>query len=110
MLGFVSKKWIKQIKDPSNYIPYYDERVTGLNKLQNKFSEVLATINKEIPDPRPYPCLSIESKRITITPENKSWEIIRIILIIPIWEGGPYAPYQTWPAASPKHKIRANVF
>lgn len=51
--GFVTKKWIRHIKDPSNYIPYYDERVIGDNRDQIIFYEVFATMNKEIPEPRP---------------------------------------------------------
>ena len=53
LLGFEIRKCTKQINDPSNSIPYSEESVTGLNKLQKIFSEVFATINKEIPDPRP---------------------------------------------------------
>lgn len=37
LLGLVTKKWIKQMNEPSNYIPYSDDRVIGLNKLQNIF-------------------------------------------------------------------------
>lgn len=87
------------MKDPSNSIPYYDERVTGLKRLQNKFYDVFATMNKEMPDPNPYPFLSIESSKITITPADNNCSRIRAMLNIPSWEGGPYAPYQIWPAA-----------
>lgn len=47
---------------------------------------------------------------MTTSPENKSWSKIKAILIAPSWEGDPYAPYQIWPAASPKHRIKAKVF
>jgi hypothetical protein len=53
LLGLVTKKWIKQINEPSNSIPNSEESVTGLNKLQNSFYDVFATRNKEIPEPRP---------------------------------------------------------
>lgn len=53
LFGFVTKKWVKQMKEPSNSIPYSDERVTGLNKLQKRFYEVLATIKRDIPEPSP---------------------------------------------------------
>ena len=53
LFGLDRRKCTKQINDPSNSIPYSEESVTGLNKLQKIFSEVFATMNKEIPDPRP---------------------------------------------------------
>ena len=53
LLGFVTKKWNRQMIDPSNSIPYSEASVTGLNKLQKIFSDMLATKNKEIPDPNP---------------------------------------------------------
>lgn len=51
--GLVIKKWTRQIKHPSNSTPYSDERVTGLNICQNITYDVFATINNEIPDPKP---------------------------------------------------------
>ena len=53
LLGFVMRKWTKQINDPSNSIPYSDVNVTGLNKFQKIYYEVFATMNSEIPDPNP---------------------------------------------------------
>jgi 2-hydroxy-3-keto-5-methylthiopentenyl-1-phosphate phosphatase len=53
LFGFDRRKCIRQINEPSNYIPYYEDNVTGLNKLQNKFYDVFATMNKDIPEPRP---------------------------------------------------------
>lgn len=53
LLGLVTRKWNKQMIDPSNSIPYSEAKVTGLNKLQKIFSDVLATKNKEIPEPSP---------------------------------------------------------
>lgn len=51
--GLVIKKWIKEIKQPWNYTPYSEDKVTGLNICQNIVYDVFATINNEIPDPKP---------------------------------------------------------
>lgn len=67
-------------------------------------------MNKEIPDPKPYPFLSIESNRMTITPANSNCSKMRDMFNKPNCEGGPYAPYHIWPAAYPKQRISANVF
>ena len=72
LFGLLSKKCIKHTNDPQNYIPNYEESVTGLNKLQNKFYEVFATMNNDIPEPNPYPCFNIESRSITNSPANIS--------------------------------------
>lgn len=50
-------------------------------------------MNKEIPDPKPYPFLSIESNRMTITPANSNCSKMRDMFNKPNCEGGPYAPY-----------------
>lgn len=87
--GLVIKKWIRQIKDPSNSIPYSEASVIGENNDQTIFSDVLATMKREIPEPNPYPSLSIESNKITITPANINWLNIRMILTVPRVLGGP---------------------
>lgn len=77
------------MNDPSNSIPYSEERVTGENNDQKILYEMFATRKREIPEPRPYPDLSIESSNMTTTPANKSWAIIKEILTAPKVEGGP---------------------
>ena len=52
LLGLVTKKWTKHINEPSNSIPYSEESVTGLNKLQKSFYDVfkvnIEKINRRI--------------------------------------------------------------
>lgn len=78
---FVIKKWTKAMKAPSNSTPNYELIVTGLNANQKMVSEVLATMNKEMPDPRPYPFLSISSNKMTMNPAPMSWPMIRAIVV-----------------------------
>lgn len=87
--GFVTKKWIKQIKDPSNSMPNSEDSVIGENRDQTIFYEVFATIKREIPDPNPYPSFNIESNKITITPANISCIRIKTIVTAPNVLGGP---------------------
>lgn len=91
-------------------MPYSDVNVTGLNKFQNIYSDVFATMNNDIPEPKPYPDFSTSSSNMTMNPAPISWIIIKAILVNPRTEGGPYAPYQTCPTASPKQSINAKVF
>ena len=62
-------------------------------------SEVFATMNNEIPEPKPYPDFSTSSNKITMNPAPINWTTINVILVMPRTEGGPYAPYQTCPTA-----------
>lgn len=41
------------MKAPSNYTPNSDDIVTGLNANQKMTYDVFATINNEIPEPKP---------------------------------------------------------
>jgi hypothetical protein len=56
----------------------------GLNERHTIFYEILTAINKEMPEPNPYPFCSISSSRITMNPEAVSCIIISIALPIPI--------------------------
>lgn len=87
--GFVMRKWIKQINDPSNSMPNSDARVIGENNDQNIISDVFATMKREIPEPRPYPPFIIESNKITINPANISCIMISMIFTNPRASGGP---------------------
>jgi hypothetical protein len=53
LLGLVSRKCTKQTKEPSNSTPYSEESVTGLKRLQKRYSEVLVTMKRLMPEPRP---------------------------------------------------------
>lgn len=89
LLFLVKRKWTKQTNDPSNSIPYSEVKVTGLNKFQKINSDVLATIKREIPEPKPYPDLNKSSRRITINPAPINCPIIKHILKIPKVDGSP---------------------
>ena len=69
--------------------------VIGERLLQTIFSQILTAINKETPDPSPYPFCNISSNRITMNPEAVNWMIMRIAFPAPIWSKLPYAPDQT---------------
>lgn len=83
------RKCTKQTKEPSNSIPYYDVRVTGLNKFQKIYYDVLATMKRDIPEPKPYPDLSKSSSKITMTPAHINCMMMMAILRRPRVEGGP---------------------
>ena len=48
-------RWIRAMTEPSNSVPYYDLMVIGLKDLQTIFYDILTAINKETPEPSPYP-------------------------------------------------------
>jgi hypothetical protein len=75
---------MRAMRDPSNSVPYYDLMVMGLRDLQTIFSEILTAMNKEMPEPRPYPFCSISSKRITMNPEAVNWMMINIAFPTPM--------------------------
>jgi len=58
-------------------------------------------MNREIPDPRPYPFWRSSSKQMTMIPAKKSWRIMRIAFPVPSWLTLPYIPDKTYATASP---------
>ncbi len=96
---FVNRKWTSATNAPQNYTPNYEVIVTGLNANQSRFYEILATKNRLIPEPNPYPLVSIPSSNITITPAPMSCPTISNIVTMLIYPGGPQEPYQIAPAA-----------
>lgn len=55
-------KWNIAINAPSISTPFSVFIVTGENALQKIDSQILVAINKEIPEPIPYPFYNISSK------------------------------------------------
>ena len=55
---------------PSNSVPLSLEIVMGENDFHRMFSLTFVAINREIPDPNPYPFYNISSSIVTMTPAN----------------------------------------
>lgn len=72
--------------EPSNYVPYSDFIVIGLKARQTIFSEILTAINRETPDPIPYPFCSISSNKITMNPEAVNCMMINMAFPTPMSE------------------------
>lgn len=75
----VKKKGIKKIRSIwkqviSNYLylPLPVFTVAGLNAFQTIVSQILVAINKEIPDPKPYPFCNNSSSNKTIRPATNN--------------------------------------
>lgn len=95
---------------PSNSVPWSVLIVIGEKLFQSMFSQMLVAMNKEIPEPKPYPFYSNSSNKITITPAKKSCINIKIALIGPRSESSPYIPDSRYANASPKVIINPNNF
>lgn len=54
--------------DPSNSVPESVLMVIGENDLHKIFSQTLQAINKEIPEPIPYPSYNNSSNKIQTIP------------------------------------------
>lgn len=74
------------------------------------FSEILTAMNRETPEPSPYPFCNISSNRMTIKPEAVSWMMISIAFPTPISDMQPYAPDQVYAKASPNARMMARTF
>lgn len=77
------------MSEPSNYVPYYDLMVIGLNDFHTMLYEILTAMNKDIPEPSPYPFCSISSRRMTMNPEAVNCMIISMAFPGPISEMDP---------------------
>lgn len=66
--------------------------VTGENDFQRIVSQMFVAMNREIPDPNPYPLFSSSSSISTMNPAIKSYRRIRTDLTKPSSPTGPYMP------------------
>lgn len=67
-------------------------------------------MNRDIPEPRPYPFCSNSSRRVTINPAKTSCIIMSKPLKYPSSAGGPYIPEITYANASPTVINKVNNF
>ena len=72
LFGFTIKEWKSAIIAPSYSTPPSWLRVIGLKDFQRMLSQMLVAMNKEIPDPMPYPFCMSSSRRITRIPAKTS--------------------------------------
>ena len=62
-----------------------------------------------MPEPNPYPFLSISSIKIMIAPAPISWKIMKKMVRGDKSAATPYVPMRIATAASPKQKIIAKI-
>lgn len=80
--------------EPSNSTPLELVIVIGLSDFHKMFSQTLVAINKDIPEPMPYPLFKRSSKRRTTIPEKVSWNRMMRPFPKPRSSTFPYAPDQ----------------
>lgn len=80
---------------PSNSAPRAPVTVYGENAFQMMFSQMLVAMNREMPEPRPYPLVSSSSRQMTMMPAATSCSTIRIALAAPRSRTSPYMPDTT---------------
>ena len=83
--------------------------VTGEKAHQKIFYAVFAHINRDIPEPSPYPFLSMSSSKMTTIPAPINCITMMTMVAMGISEGIPYVPDQIATTASPKQKIIAKI-
>jgi len=88
----VIKEWKRAITAPSYSFPISVLTEMGEKAFQTMVSQILVAMNREIPDPSPYPFYNISSSRMIIYPANVSWMIIRIAFPAPTDSMSPYIP------------------
>jgi hypothetical protein len=69
---------------PSYSTPPSPRTVIGENAFQIMLSQMLTAMNKEIPDPRPYPFYNISSSIKIMIDAKTNWRIIKIAFPAPI--------------------------
>ena len=80
---------------PSNSGPRPVLTVLGEKAFQMMFSQMLVAINREIPDPRPYPLDRSSSRSMTINEAETSCRMSNKQTPAPRDEGEPYMPVRT---------------
>ena len=90
---------IRAITDPSNSVPDSVLMVIGENDLHKIFSQTLQAINKEIPDPIPYPSFQLlqftyksSSNKMQTIPAINNWHKIKVAFPNPKVLISPYYP------------------
>lgn len=86
---------------PTNSAPRPRSTVAGLSALVTTPSQVLAAVNREMPEPNPYPFWRSSSRKMATMPPSTSCSTTSTALPAPSTPTLPYAPDSTYAVASP---------